>query len=259
MAASHSIFPVALILLCLSSSSFIPSLSALKRGFTIDLTHRDSPKSPFYNPHTDHRHYFTEAMLQSFARARLFSSSPSPSSSYASSTSSSSPEFSDSALSTVTNTDGEYLMTISIGTPPVALTATADTGSDLTWTRCFPCDDCLLQASDFLFNPEFSRSYQDLNCNTPTCRALPHSSCSVDDKCRYSYHYSDDSSSLGNLGLETITLDSSKGRLVIFENFLFGCGHDNELLKVQDLLVLDEDPILSCPSWVPFDADFPTV
>ncbi|KAJ4839023.1 hypothetical protein Tsubulata_018919 [Turnera subulata] len=117
-------------------------------------------------------------------------------------------------------------MTISIGTPPVALTATADTGSDLTWTRCFPCHDCPLQSSD-LFNPELSRSYQDLNCNSPTCQSLPHSSCSVDGNCRYSYHYSDDSSSWGSLALETITLDSSKGRPAIFNNFLFGCGHDN--------------------------------
>ncbi|TVU12132.1 hypothetical protein EJB05_45759, partial [Eragrostis curvula] len=45
--------------------------------------------------------------------------------------------------SIVTN---EYLVHLSVGTPPRPVALTLDTGSDLVWTQCAPCRDCFDQA-----------------------------------------------------------------------------------------------------------------
>ncbi|KAK1384336.1 hypothetical protein POM88_022071 [Heracleum sosnowskyi] len=41
--------------------------------------------------------------------------------------------------------EGEFLMNISIGTPPKPFSAIVDTGSDLIWTQCSPCTKCFDQ------------------------------------------------------------------------------------------------------------------
>ncbi|KAK6243643.1 hypothetical protein QUC31_010052 [Theobroma cacao] len=55
----------------------------------------------------------------------------------------------------------EYLMNISIGTPPFEILAITDTGSDLTWTQCEPCPECYKQDAP-LFNPKSSSTYKRL-------------------------------------------------------------------------------------------------
>ncbi|KAH7520568.1 aspartic proteinase nepenthesin-1 [Ziziphus jujuba] len=120
--------------------------------------------------------------------------------------------------------NGEFLMKLAIGTPPLAYSAIMDTGSDLIWTQCSPCKDCFSQSTD-IFNPKKSTSYSNLPCSSELCTALPSSTCS--DGCEYYYAYGDYSSTQGQLATETFTFGESDAEVSV-PNIGFGCGEDNE-------------------------------
>lgn len=116
--------------------------------------------------------------------------------------------------------NGEYLMELAIGTPPVSYPAVLDTGSDLIWTQCKPCTQCYKQPTP-IFDPKKSSTFSTLSCNSNLCSALPSSTCS--DGCNYMYSYGDYSVTQGILASETFTFGDSK-----VHNIGFGCGEDNE-------------------------------
>ncbi|XP_019177240.1 PREDICTED: aspartic proteinase nepenthesin-1 [Ipomoea nil] len=116
---------------------------------------------------------------------------------------------------------GEFLMELSIGTPPSPFEAILDTGSDLVWTQCKPCRQCFTQKSP-IFDPKKSSSFSKLPCGHKLCAALPMSSC--DEGCEYTYAYGDYSTTQGTMGSETFTFDDK----VSIPNVAFGCGDDNE-------------------------------
>ncbi|XP_057800444.1 aspartic proteinase CDR1-like [Salvia miltiorrhiza] len=118
---------------------------------------------------------------------------------------------------------GEYLMKISIGTPPVETLVVADTGSDLTWIQCKPCTHCFRQNAP-LFQPKLSSTYKPIGCTSSPCNALRgRTSCdSFEGTCRYTIGYGDTSFSNGYLATETIRLGS-----VAIPNVVIGCGHYN--------------------------------
>ncbi|KAF5204699.1 Aspartic proteinase cdr1 [Thalictrum thalictroides] len=127
----------------------------------------------------------------------------------------------------VTPDRGEYLMNISIGTPPVEFLGVVDSGSDIIWTQCEPCEYCFNQTIP-IFNPNESSTYKDLSCSSIPCKSLEGSSC-VDGKCVYLGSYVDGSDTTGNLATETLTMHSSsnsKGS-VNLPKIVFGCGHRN--------------------------------
>nr|XP_033516374.1 aspartic proteinase CDR1-like [Nicotiana tomentosiformis] len=97
--------------------------------------------------------------------------------------------------------EGEYLMKISIGTPPVEIVAIADTDSDLTWTQCMPCTNCFQQLAP-LFDSQKSSTYKTVGCNAEECASLGTSSCKFTFPCTY-------------------------GNNVSIPNVVFGCDHDN--------------------------------
>ncbi|OAY68587.1 Aspartic proteinase nepenthesin-1 [Ananas comosus] len=123
--------------------------------------------------------------------------------------------------------EGEYLMDIAIGTPPLPFTAILDTGSDLIWTQCKPCIKCL-KVPAHPFDPSKSSTYSALPCAGKLCQAVPNncSSASRDQQhCFYSYGYGDGTSSDGALATETFTFGSvTKVRV---PGLGFGCGNDN--------------------------------
>ncbi|KAF8701199.1 hypothetical protein HU200_033730 [Digitaria exilis] len=110
---------------------------------------------------------------------------------------------------------GEYDMTFSIGTPPQQLTALADTGSDLVWVKCGPCDQCAPQGSPS-YDPTSSSSFSMMPCSGSLCGYLMSqslASCSAGgDECDYTYYYGLSASShhytMGYLGTETFMLGS---------------------------------------------------
>lgn len=118
---------------------------------------------------------------------------------------------------------GEYLMKLSIGTPPVETLVVADTGSDLTWIQCKPCTQCFHQEVP-LFEPKLSSTYKPIHCTSSPCNApLGRTSCDrLNGKCRYTVGYGDTSFSNGYLATETIRLGS-----VAIVDAVIGCGHND--------------------------------
>lgn len=195
--------------------SFVSLCTCDPAGFTVDLIHRDSPQSPSYDPSLSQYQRLANALQRSFDRVRRFNS-------IAASTGSPQPD--------ITNAAGEYFMSYSIGTPPVASLGIADTGSDVTWTQCQPCIKCFNQKLP-IFKPNTSSTYKKIPCNNPQCTSLKEASCSkTQNNCLYSERYGDGSSSDGELATDTITLASSDGKTVSAPNVVFGCGFKNSIV-----------------------------
>ncbi|KDP39593.1 hypothetical protein JCGZ_02613 [Jatropha curcas] len=203
---------IVLAIFTLVLSSIISSIDASsKGGFSVELINRDSVSSPFYNPDETDTQRLANALHRSMSRVHRFTQTISTT----------------SAQSELISAQGEYLMRISIGTPAFEILAIADTGSDLIWTQCEPCEECYEQDAP-LFNPESSSTYRDLSCSSSSCKLLgEESSCSRNGTCHYSYSYGDKSYTNGNVAADTITLGSTTGRSVALPRSIFGCGHDN--------------------------------
>ncbi|KAG7588780.1 Xylanase inhibitor C-terminal [Arabidopsis suecica] len=166
-----------------------------KHGFSLELIHHDSPKSPFYNPGETSSQRMRNAVRRSARSTLQFSNDDA------------SP---NSPQSVITSNRGEYLMNISIGTPPFPILAIADTGSDLIWTQCNPCKDCYKQKAP-LFDPKQSSTYRKVSCSSSHCRALEEASCSTDkDTCSYTISYGDNSYTKGEVAVDTLTIGSSR-------------------------------------------------
>ncbi|CAI0422734.1 unnamed protein product [Linum tenue] len=174
-------------------------------GFTVDLVHRDSSSSPFYDPLETPAQRIRNSLKRSFSRAQRFSRG--------------------GADSPLAASDGEYLMNISLGTPPFPIVAIADTGSDLIWTQCKPCTNCYKQNAA-VFSPNSSSTYKTVPCQSSACDSLQievGSYCSSNDGvCQYEASYGDQSHTKGDIAVETLTLGSTA-----FPKMVIGCGHDN--------------------------------
>ena len=183
---------------------------ATSGGFSVDLIHRDSPLSPFFDPSKTRTERLTDAFRRSVSRVGRFR-----------------PGNLKGIESSIVPSAGEYLMNLSIGIPPVPIIAIADTGSDLTWTQCRPCNSCYKQVLPF-FDPKKSSTYRHSSCGTSYCLALGKDrSCSKQKHCTFRYSYADGSFTGGNLAAETLTVASTAGKPVKFPKFVFGCGHSS--------------------------------
>lgn len=183
-------------------------------SFTTDLIHRDSPHSPSYDPSLSPSQRVANALKRSFHRARFFKERRSQRHA---------PPQSDLIYST-----GAYLMKFSIGTPPLPSFAIADTGSDIIWTQCHPCLQCIKQSLP-IFNPKNSSTYEKIACHTSRCNSLTNTYCSRNQKgCLYSEAYQDGSFTDGEIATDTFTLASRGGRGgVSVPKITFGCGFNN--------------------------------
>lgn len=210
----------------------------LPKGFSIDLIHRDSPLSPFYNSSMTHSERVQNAALRSMSRANRFGQS-----------SSSMAETSELVETDIIPNDANYLMKISVGTPSVERQAIADTGSDLIWFQCSPCPQCYPQKAH-LFDPKSSSTYTSLSCSSEQCKSLPqfnvqgqsYPNCGTSNECTYFYSYGDKSYTIGELGTESLNF----GQAASFPKTVFGCGHKNYLLFYQNtagLVGLGQGPL----------------
>ncbi|GLT76957.1 hypothetical protein SLA2020_485890 [Shorea laevis] len=211
MAACVSYLP--LFILSLSTAYFVPVQSGV--GFSAQLIHRDSPRSPFYNSSETHSQRLTNAFRRSINRLSQFNTS-----SY---------ELQSDVYS---DGHGEYIMNISIGTPPVEILSIADTGSDLIWTQCKPCAHCYKQDAP-LFDPKSSSTYGPLSCLSTECKALNATINGTfcppkagDSTCLYTYTYGSGFTN-GDLATETVTLTSVSGKPIAFPKTIIGCGRNN--------------------------------
>ncbi|KAI4312586.1 hypothetical protein MLD38_037391 [Melastoma candidum] len=195
------------ILLCSAAAE------ALEGGLSVELIHRDSPKSPFYDPSETPFQRAEKAVRRSIACVRDLRSND---------------EGEPSA--DISRIDGEYLINITIGTPPVSMMTIADTGSDLIWTQCQPCDVCFPQVAP-LFNPRASSTYEQVHCVSDKCHLYDKTFCNTEGfTCQYSAVYGDQSHSEGNISTDIIELTTLSGspEPVPFPGMAFGCGIKND-------------------------------
>lgn len=202
-----------LILILLVSSSYdcLPSLVSVEARkltsnavFELDLIHRDSLYSPYYNPYMTH----LERQKRVVSRGRHIQ------------------QVNDAMETDIIPNHGEYLMKLAIGSPPVEYTAIADTGSDLIWLQCAPCNHCVPQPTA-LFDPTKSSTYQAIPCTSQSCSySSLLTGCSINDTnqtgpCLYVQGYGDGTNTSGILSTDTITFPS-----VALPSLTFGCGYD---------------------------------
>ncbi|KAI0499727.1 hypothetical protein KFK09_017935 [Dendrobium nobile] len=209
-------------LLILSAAGLLPLLAYSKGGFSMELIHRDSPKSPFYDPTSTAHSRLKAAAQRSRARATYFRQAMQKST--LSESPASAPASDDNFYSDITPNTFEYLMSIYLGSPAEKILAIADTGSDLIWIQCKPCDECYHQSAP-LFDPQASSTYKVVSCEAESCSALPQGSCGSESQCEYNYAYGDGSFVDGFLSTETISFDAIGGRRVQFPKSFFGCTH----------------------------------
>ncbi|KAG5027311.1 hypothetical protein JHK82_023160 [Glycine max] len=139
-----------------------------------------------------------------------------------------------------------YFVVVGLGTPKRDLSLVFDTGSDLTWTQCEPCAGSCYKQQDAIFDPSKSSSYINITCTSSLCTQLTSagikSVCSSStNACIYGIQYGDNSTSVGFLSQERLTITATD----IVDDFLFGCGQDNEgLFSGSDGLIgLGRHPI----------------
>ncbi|XP_054816735.1 aspartic proteinase CDR1-like isoform X2 [Prosopis cineraria] len=179
------------------SSSSKACHKTLISSFSIDLIHRDSAFSPFYNSSLSHSQVIMKAARRSISRIKHFQGGG------------------DGAV--LSPNRGDYLMKIFLGTPLVELHAAADTGSDLVWVPCLPCGGCDPQNA---FDPAKSSTFTVLPCDSQPCGSLPRQSCGNSNQCRYG----DQSFTTGDIATETINF----GNTFSSPSTVIGCGHDNQ-------------------------------
>ncbi|KAL2332539.1 hypothetical protein Fmac_020120 [Flemingia macrophylla] len=119
-----------------------------------------------------------------------------------------------------------YIVTMGLGSQN--MTVIVDTGSDLTWVQCEPCQSCYNQKGP-LFKSSTSPSFQSILCNSTTCQSLQlttgnSGACdSSPSNCSYVVNYGDGSFTSGELGIEKLSFGG-----VSVSNFVFGCGRNNK-------------------------------
>ncbi|XP_057813909.2 aspartic proteinase nepenthesin-1-like [Cryptomeria japonica] len=119
--------------------------------------------------------------------------------------------------------DGEFLMSVAVGTPPVSFEAIVDTGSDLIWTQCKPCQNCYTQPTP-IFDPSKSSTFSRVPCGAPLCDALGNTQTGCKPHCTFMYEYGDGSFTSGDLAFETLSIGSDSE----VAGIAFGCGNHNE-------------------------------
>ncbi|XP_004511020.1 aspartic proteinase CDR1-like [Cicer arietinum] len=199
-----------LILLLFSLCFIVFHSHAQNNGFSVELIHRDSLKSPFYQLAQTKYQLVVNAARQSISHINHF--------------------YKDSLTSTpesnIIPEKGAYLMTYSVGTPPSRVYGIADTGSEIIWLQCQHCLQCFNQTNP-MFDPSKSSSYKIIPCGSNTCRSRRDTYCTENEYCQYNIEYGDKSHSRGDLSVETLTIYSTTGHSFSFPNVVIGCGTQN--------------------------------
>ncbi|XP_071718735.1 aspartic proteinase CDR1-like [Rutidosis leptorrhynchoides] len=177
--------------------------------FTIDLIHRDSVDSPFYDGSMSYSQRMSHTLQRSFINAkRINKNSNNTKSKY---------------QTEIIPDHGEFLLNISFGDPSHKVLAIADSGSDLSWIQCKPCVQCSEHKAP-IFDPKKSSTYEPVNCNSGTCKAIStvETKCSKTNKCQFFESYADGSFSNGTVAKESVTLGDK-----VLQNIIFGCSFSN--------------------------------
>ncbi|KAJ4799190.1 Eukaryotic aspartyl protease family protein [Rhynchospora pubera] len=113
-----------------------------------------------------------------------------------------------------------YIVSIGIGTPSKTLTVAFDTGSDVTWIQCEPCQQYCYPQLESIFDPSQSSTFANVSCNSNPCKDVGYDC--LGSSCLYGVLYGDGSYTLGYYAEDTLTITPD-----VISNFRFGCGQNN--------------------------------
>jgi hypothetical protein len=130
--------------------------------------------------------------------------------------------FGSDVISGMEQGSGEYFVRIGVGSPPRNQYMVIDSGSDIVWVQCQPCNQCYRQ-SDPVFDPASSVSFSGVSCTSSVCDRLVENAGCHAGRCRYEVQYGDGSYTKGTMALETLTFDDR----TTVKNVAIGCGHRN--------------------------------
>ncbi|KAI3931758.1 hypothetical protein MKW98_012168, partial [Papaver atlanticum] len=97
-----------------------------------------------------------------------------------------------------------YYTDIFIGSPSREFSFLIDTGSSLSWVRCFSCSDGSCYRSK-QFYPEDSKSFSPVACDSNTCQR--YGKCDDHNECGFGLTYSGQKTATGLLATETFTIE----------------------------------------------------
>ncbi|RWR79154.1 aspartic proteinase-like protein 2 [Cinnamomum micranthum f. kanehirae] len=135
-------------------------------------------------------------------------------------------------------TVGLYITRVKLGTPPKDFIVQIDTGSDILWVTCNPCDSCP-KSSGLIreltsFSPQESSTAALIGCSDKICTSTIQtaeatcSSGSTNSQCSYSFVYGDGSGTSGyyvsdNLYFDTVVGEASTANSSA--SIVFGCSN----------------------------------
>ncbi|MFS7968604.1 putative nepenthesin [Helianthus anomalus] len=107
-------------------------------------------------------------------------------------------------------------VSLSVGSPPQAVTVVLDTGSELSWLRCKKTP-----TTPLWFDSQRSKTYTPVPCSSPTCRTRTRDftlpvSCDPKKLCHAIVSYADATSVEGNLAYDTFRFTNSDLPRVVF-------------------------------------------
>ncbi|PIA61640.1 hypothetical protein AQUCO_00300871v1 [Aquilegia coerulea] len=104
-----------------------------------------------------------------------------------------------------------------------------DTGSNLIWTQCEPCEKCFTQAQP-LFPYRRSTTYELLPCNS---HRLCYPNVCKDQLCSYGIRYATGQNSSGYLGRERFAFEVDGGATDSVHHIVFGCGTNQQEIEID--------------------------
>ncbi|XP_010247714.1 PREDICTED: aspartic proteinase-like protein 2 [Nelumbo nucifera] len=133
-------------------------------------------------------------------------------------------------------TVGLYFTRVKLGTPPKEFFVQIDTGSDVLWVTCNPCNGCpkesgLNIALNF-FDPSASSTASLVSCSDKICNLALQTAdggcSSQNSQCSYTFQYGDGSGTTGYYVSDMLSLEAVLGNSLVANSsapIIFGCSN----------------------------------
>ncbi|CAB4308175.1 unnamed protein product [Prunus armeniaca] len=219
MARVSSVLDITLFLCLITISAFHPTYSK-PNGFSLKLIPRDAPESPLYPGNLTLIERIQRMIKFSEARSHYLDLIPS---------SNSTVELDNISL-TLLRDNFFYMVQVGIGSPATLVFLLLDTGGNLIWTQCKPCQNCYLQATP-IYDSRQSWSYRKLACNHPFCQGPRALYQCVNDECVYNINYGGGALTRGIASTEIFTFPFNITTTLRIADIVFGCSKDNRNIQ----------------------------